>query len=110
MKKILIIASLVLFGAALYAQDVTIPAPAPEIVSPTVPVFKGVTIAGVTIICKGGETTLKVEGDYESFEWNTGSTERMIRVKEAGQYEVKVKNKGGCTFTSSVNVEVRPCS
>lgn len=110
MKKILIIASLVLFGAALYAQDVTIPAPAPEIISPTVPVFKGVTIAGVTIICKGGETTLKVEGDFESFEWNTGSTERMIRVKDAGQYEVKVKNKGGCTFTSSVNVEVRPCT
>jgi hypothetical protein len=53
---------------------------------------------------------LKVEGDYESFEWNTGSTERIIRVSEEGVYEVKVKTKGGCSFSSSVNVQVRPCS
>jgi hypothetical protein len=73
------------------------------------PVYKGVNISGVTLICKGGETLLKVEGEYESFEWNTGSTERMIRVNQAGQYEVKVRTKGGCMFTSSVNVEERPC-
>lgn len=83
--------------------------PASATVTVTVP-FRGAVISGVTLICKGSETMLKVEGDYESFEWNTGSTERIIRVKEEGVYEVKVKTKGGCSFTSSVNVQVRPCS
>lgn len=69
----------------------------------------GVQISGPTIICKGGQTTLKVEGDYESFEWNNGSTQRFIHVKEPGVYEVTVRTKGGCSITSSVNVEEKPC-
>jgi hypothetical protein len=100
------------FAVNLSAQDqITTPeaAPASATVTVTVP-FKGAVISGVTLICKGSETMLKVEGDYESFEWNTGSTERIIRVKEEGVYEVKVKTKGGCSFSSSVNVQVRPCS
>jgi hypothetical protein len=31
-------------------------------------------------------------------------------VKEEGIYEVTVKTKGGCTITSSVNVQIRPCT
>jgi hypothetical protein len=69
-----------------------------------------VVISGVTLICKGSETILKVEGDYESFSWNTGSTERLLRVKEEGIYEVTVKTKGGCSISSSVNVQVRLCN
>jgi hypothetical protein len=77
---------------------------------PKAPVAKGVEISGITWICKGGETTLKVEGDYESFEWNNGVTGRFLKVKEEGIYEVTVKTKGGCTITSSVNVQIRPCT
>ena len=69
-----------------------------------------VTISGVTDICKGGETTLKVEGDFESFTWNNGNTGRYLKVKEEGVYEVSAKTKGGCTYTSSVVVRVRPCT
>ena len=69
----------------------------------------GVVISGATLICKGNETILKVEGNYESFEWNTGSTDRLLRVKEAGVYEVTVKTKGGCSITSSVNVRTISC-
>lgn len=71
---------------------------------------KGVQISGITWICKGGETILKVEGDYESFEWNNGVSGRFLHVKEEGIYEVTVKTKGGCTITSSVNVQIRPCT
>ena len=101
------------FAFNLSAQDQPSTPAATPASSATVTVavpFKGAVISGVTLICKGSETLLKVEGDYESFEWNTGSTERIIKVKEEGVYEVKVKTKGGCSFSSSVNVEVRPCS
>lgn len=70
----------------------------------------GVVISGATLICKGNETILKVEGNYESFEWNTGATERFLRVKEAGVYEVTVKTKGGCTITKSVSVRTISCT
>ena len=71
---------------------------------------KEAIISGMTEICKGGETMLKVEGDFESFQWNTGSDQRYIRVREEGKYEVTVKTKAGCTFVSSVNVRLKPCT
>lgn len=70
---------------------------------------KEAIISGLTEICKGGETILKVEGDFESFQWSNGSDQRYIRVKEEGKYEVTVKTKAGCTFVSSVNVRIKPC-
>lgn len=68
------------------------------------------SISGPTTICKGGETILKVEGDYERFEWNNGATDRFIKVREEGVYEVTVITKGGCRLTSSVVVRVIPCT
>ncbi|MDX1911810.1 MAG: hypothetical protein SFV22_10015 [Saprospiraceae bacterium] len=70
----------------------------------------GVHISGPTTICKGGETILKAEGDYESFLWNTGANERFLRVREEGTYEVTVTTKGGCKLTTSVTVRVIPCT
>ncbi len=70
----------------------------------------GVNISGPTTICKGGETILKAEGDYESFEWNTGVQDRFLRVREEGTYEVTVTTKGGCRFTTSVTVRMIPCT
>ncbi len=83
---------------ALQAQTV-LPAPRPA----------GLTISGPTLICKGSETILKAEGEYESFQWNNGSTDRFLKVREEGIYEVTAKTKGGCTYTSSVSVQVKPC-
>lgn len=93
-----------LAATALQAQEVptlTVQQPAPR--------PSGVVISGATLICKGNETILKVEGNYESFEWNTGGTDRFLRVKEAGVYEVTVKTKGGCSITSSVSVRTISC-
>ena len=70
----------------------------------------GVNISGPTTICKGGETILKAEGDYESFEWNNGVKDRFLRVREEGTYEVTVTTKGGCRFTTSVTVRMIPCT
>ncbi len=77
------------------------PAPRPRAVE--------VVITGNLEFCKGGETVLKAEGDFESFEWKDGSTGRYLRVKEEGVYEVSAKTKGGCTYVGSVNVRSKVC-
>lgn len=111
MKHLLVtVFTLFMWSAGLHAQnspkpsssgslEVTIPFSAP----------RGVVISGANIICKGNETILKVEGDYESFEWNTGAIGRLLHVKEAGIYEVTVRTKGGCSLTGAVNVQVVTC-
>jgi hypothetical protein len=98
-------------GLALSAQTPTVPEQ--ESVKPkgiTVSGPAGVNISGPTTICKGGETILKAEGDYESFEWNTGVQDRFLRVREEGTYEVTVTTKGGCKLTTSVTVRMIPCT
>lgn len=114
--KCLAFLALLTLAQSASAQTETYPPPLPaETGQPTTlqvitAPASGVNISGITLICKGGETILKAEGEYESFEWNTGSTERIIKVREEGIYEVKAKTKHGCTFTGSVNVTIRPCT
>ena len=91
------------------------PAPSPAPTSPkpkgiTITGPAGVNISGPTTICKGGETILKAEGDYESFEWSNGVQDRFLRVREEGTYEVTVTTKGGCRLTTSVTVRMIPCT
>ncbi len=91
----------------LQAQDTPTQPATPIIIEKASPL----TISGIIEICKGSETILKAEGDFESFTWDKdGVTGRYLKVKEEGVYEVSAKTKGGCTFTTSVNVRVRPCS
>lgn len=100
---------LCLATSVIQAQDTPPPPPpaTPIIIERASPL----TISGITEICKGSETILKAEGDFESFTWDKGGvTGRYLKVKEEGVYEVSAKTKGGCTFTTSVNVRVRPCS
>jgi hypothetical protein len=89
------------------------PASAPAPAKPkgiTITGSAGVNISGPTTICKGGETILKAEGDYESFEWSNGVQDRFLRVREEGTYEVTVTTKGGCRLTTSVTVRMIPCT
>jgi hypothetical protein len=98
---------------ALRAQDAPPAAPAPQPAATQQIVVQrpgGVNISGPTTFCQGSETILKAEGDYESFEWNTGATDRFIRVREEGMYEVTVTTKGGCRLTTSVMVRAVPCT
>jgi hypothetical protein len=102
MKKILFTSFMMAWYWAISAQVTT------EIKVQPAPT--GLHISGPTLICKGTETILKAEGEYESFLWNTGTTDRFLHVREAGIYEVTAKTKGGCTYTTSIRVEVKPCS
>lgn len=99
---------------ALFAQsnlqDVSPEPSSPKPKGITVSGPAGVNISGPTTICKGGETILKAEGDYESFEWNNGVQDRFLRVREEGTYEVTVTTKGGCRLTTSVTVRMIPCT
>jgi hypothetical protein len=70
----------------------------------------GIEVKGSTEFCEGGATTLWIDGDYKSFSWSNGSSERSIIVEKPGVYEVTVVTKGGCSFTTSVNVRTRPCT
>lgn len=89
------------------------PAP-PEPPSSGVPIIveraSPLTISGNTEICPGTETILKAEGEFESFTWDKGGVQgRYLKVSEPGKYEVTGKTKGGCTFTTTVTVRLRPC-
>ncbi|MDO8367728.1 MAG: hypothetical protein Q7T20_13085 [Saprospiraceae bacterium] len=103
-----------LFSATSFVlqAQTEVPSPAPEQKPKgiTISGSAGVNISGPTTVCKGGETILKAEGDYESFEWNTGVQDRFLRVREEGTYEVTVTTKGGCRLTTSVIVRMIPCT
>jgi len=89
----------------------TPPPPAPGTGVPII-VERGspLTISGNTEICPGTETILKAEGEFESFSWDRGGVQgRYLKVTEPGKYEVTGKTKGGCTFTTTVTVRLRPC-
>ena len=75
-----------------------------------VPRPAGLTILGATEICEGSETALKAEGEFESFTWSTGEIGRTIHVQKPGTYEVSAKTKGGCMYTASITVRVKPCT
>ncbi len=99
-----------LFLASPRAIQAQVPPTEP---STTVVVEKAspLSISGALEICKGSETILKAEGDFESFTWDKGGTTgRYLKVKEAGTYEVTAKTKGGCSFTTTVTVRYRPCT
>lgn len=51
------------------------------------------------------QVTIEIERDFESYVWNTGSTDRSIQVTEDGQYIVTglVKN---CEYSDTVNVVI----
>lgn len=113
MRQIYLISNMLAFiflatAGNLQAQETS---PKPEGIPVNVERASPLRISGNLEICKGSETILKAEGEFESFTWEkAGVTGRLLRVKEEGQYEVTAKTKAGCTYTASVNVRVRPCS
>jgi hypothetical protein len=66
-----------------------------------------VTALGSTEFCQGDSVRLDAGEGYASYRWNTGSRQRFITVKTAGNFYVTVTNADGCTAISpSVNVTV----
>jgi len=65
-------------------------------------------ITGVLALCGGGSTTLTVNPtNYDSYLWNTGSTNTSISVSTAGYYSVHCVLQS-CQATVGVNVVVHP--
>ncbi len=51
------------------------------------------------------ETKILAGGDFETYLWSTGSTDRAIEVNAAGEYTLTVTNSEGCILSKSVLVE-----
>jgi hypothetical protein len=68
-----------------------------------------VTVTGPTRICAGDSVTLVADSGYVMYVWNTGATSRMITVRAADDYTVRVTDSAGCTGSSQrVTVSVSP--
>jgi gliding motility-associated-like protein len=55
-------------------------------------------------LCEDGEITLTVAPGFNSYLWNTGSTQNSIPVDTAGDYEVTVTNNNGCKKTKKYKI------
>lgn len=107
-KQLIFRALVCIFPVVLTAQE---NAPQPQPTTVTVERASPLSISGALEICKGSETILKAEGDFESFSWDRGGvTGRYLKVKEEGVYEVTARTKAGCSFTTKVTVRFRPCT
>jgi len=60
-------------------------------------------INGALFVCDGQTTSLVVNGNYESIEWNTGEDQATITPSD-GTYRVTVTDSFGCSGTSAVTV------
>jgi PKD repeat protein len=60
--------------------------------------------ADVTI-CEGGLYLLDA-GEYQSYMWSDGSTNRTLEVSVAGEYHVTVTNEAGCSATDIINIDL----
>lgn len=62
-------------------------------------------IIGDTKLCEGDSVILDA-GDFQSYLWNTGDTERYLHVYEGGNYYAEVQNSNNVTLLSdTINVE-----
>lgn len=56
-----------------------------------------VAITGATTFCAGSSATLDAGSGFESYIWDTGSTDQTIEVLITGTYSVTVTDVNGCT-------------
>ncbi|WP_157976212.1 T9SS type B sorting domain-containing protein [Lewinella sp. IMCC34191] len=61
-------------------------------------------IAGSDYVCRGGQTSLKVNQGMASYAWSDGSTEGEISVDKGGLYRVTVTDFQGCTMELEHNL------
>ncbi|WNB17530.1 FG-GAP-like repeat-containing protein [Marivirga arenosa] len=64
--------------------------------------------ASETSVCEGDEVSLSVEGEFESYSWDTGEETASITVTEDGTYGLTVVDANGCQGFSEIEIEVNP--
>ncbi len=67
-----------------------------------------VNIGNDTLICEGTVLTLNAGPGFDSYIWNTGSSDSTIIISMPGLYWVQVTNEFGCIATDSINIELLP--
>jgi gliding motility-associated-like protein len=59
-----------------------------------------------TVLCPGDSILLKAGTGYAHYTWQDGSTGIELKVKQAGQYFVKVANSCGDEFADTINISL----
>ncbi|MEM6397718.1 MAG: gliding motility-associated C-terminal domain-containing protein [Bacteroidota bacterium] len=63
-------------------------------------------IEGPDEICAGETATLFASGQFSSYSWDGGSSQRQIAVDQPGTYELTVTNSQGCTAELTHEIRV----
>lgn len=53
-----------------------------------------------------GDSVQIYPGDFQSYDWSTGSTDTAIYVKQSGNFAVTVTNTAGCSVTEDFHVQL----
>lgn len=64
-------------------------------------------LPGQLQFCPGEELSIVPSGVYEKYQWSTGSGSSFIRVKDSGNYSLKVIDVNGCAGIDSVSVQYK---
>lgn len=72
-------------------------------------VFEGpsITLPNDTTICQGNTLTLQA-GNFQTYQWNTGSSGGSILVDMEGTYSVTVTDDKGCTDSDEITISISP--
>ncbi|WP_340152403.1 FG-GAP-like repeat-containing protein [uncultured Marivirga sp.] len=57
-----------------------------------------------TSICEGDEAVLSVDGNFQSYQWDTGATTPTISVNAGGTYSVNVTDQNGCEGSANISI------
>ncbi len=63
-------------------------------------------ITGNSIQCRGGETAVKVEGEWQELIWSNGESTSELIPTSSGIYSVTVTDLAGCKASNFIEVEI----
>jgi len=62
-----------------------------------------INFEGIAPYCEGEFVELNV-GNYDAYNWSTGSSDPILQIDEAGTYAVTVTNSEGCTQADAIEI------
>ncbi|MEZ5196495.1 MAG: hypothetical protein R2764_08875 [Bacteroidales bacterium] len=67
-----------------------------------------INLGNDTLLCQGDSIIINANGNYNSYIWNTGSTDSSITVYTSGIYIVEVYNDYSCSTVDSIQIDYYP--
>lgn len=64
-----------------------------------------IEILGNTEICETQSSTLSIQGEFQDYEWSTGSFGAEIQITEGGTYTVSVTDENNCIASETIVVK-----